>query len=304
MKLWNKYYTPATIDEAVNLLTQHAGQARIIAGGTDLLIDMKAAGDPIPHEALVDITSIPDLRDITESDDQVIIGAGVTHTQIVKSAVLASHATCLVESCGVVGGPQVRNVATLGGNVAHALPAADGTTSLMVLDTEAEVIYQGERQWLPLADLFMGPGESLLDSTRDVLLRFRFKLTGTNEATAFKRIMRPQGVALPVLGCAVWVKLDDSGTTYADVHVSIAPVAPRPTRIAEVEAALIGQPATEDTLRTAIQVAREALNPRTSKYRATADYRREMIEVLLQRTLPLAVERARTGTAIPEDIGI
>src|SRR5690606_26501563 len=198
MKLWNKYYTPTTIDEAVNLLTQHAGQARIIAGGTDLLIDMKAAGDPIPHEALVDITSIPDLRDITESDDQVIIGAGVTHTQIVKSALLASRATCLVESCGVVGGPQVRNVATLGGNVAHALPAADGTTSLMVLDAEAEVIYQGERQWLPLVDLFMGPGESLLDSTRDVLLRFRFKLTGTNEATAFKRIMRPQGVALPV----------------------------------------------------------------------------------------------------------
>jgi carbon-monoxide dehydrogenase medium subunit len=137
-----------------------------------------------------------------------------------------------------------------------------------------------------------------------VLLRFRFKLSGTNEATAFKRIMRPQGVALPVLGCAVWVKLDDTGTTYADVRVSIAPVAPRPTRIPEVEAALIGQPATEDTLRTAIQVAREVLNPRTSKYRATADYRREMIEVLLRRTLPLAVERARTGDAIPEDIGI
>lgn len=304
MKLWNKYYTPTTIDEAVNLLSQHAGQARIIAGGTDLLIDMKAEGDPIPHEALVDITSIPDLCSITESDGQVTIGAGVTHTKIVKSPLLGSRATCLVESCGVVGGPQVRNVATLGGNVAHALPAADGTTSLIALDTEVEVIYQGERKWLPLAELFMGPGESLLDSTRDMLLRFRFRLCAAGEATAFKRIMRPQGVALPVLGCAVWVKLDETRSNYEDVRVSIAPVAPRPTRIAEVEAALIGKPTTEDTLQDAIHIARDVLKPRTSKYRATADYRREMIEVLLHRTLPLAVERARTGEAIPEDIGI
>ena len=304
MKLWNKYYTPATIDEAVELLSSHAGQARVIAGGTDLLIDMKAEGDPVPHEALVDITSIPDLRSIDEQGGHVVIGAGVTHTQIVKSALLAGRATCLVESCGVVGGPQVRNVATLGGNVAHALPAADGTTSLVALKAEAEIIHQGERKWVDLLDLFLGPGESLLDSTRDVLLRFRFPLCAEHEATAFKRIMRPQGVALPVLGCAVWVRLDESGTHYEHTRVSIAPVAPRPVRVTEIEAALNGQPATDDTLNHAVNVARTVLNPRTSKYRATADYRREMVEVLLRRTLPLAVERARTGHATPEDIGI
>ncbi len=304
MKLWNKYYTPTTIDEAMQLLSSHAGQARVIAGGTDLLIDMKAEGDPIPHEALVDITSIPDLRSIDAQDDHAIIGAGVTHTQIVKSALLAGRATCLVESCGVVGGPQVRNVATLGGNVAHALPAADGTTSLVALDAEAEIIHRGERKWLPLLELFLGPGESLLDSTRDMLLRVRFQLCAEHEATAFKRIMRPQGVALPVLGCAVWVRLNAAGTHYERVRVSIAPVAPRPVRIGEIEDALHGRPANDDTLQDAVNIAREVLNPRTSKYRATADYRREMIEVLLRRTLPLAVERARTGEATPEDIGV
>ncbi len=304
MKLWNRYYTPTTIDEALQLLTSHAGQARVIAGGTDLLIDMKVEPDPTPHEALVDITSIPDLCSIDEQDGAASIGAGVTHTQIVKSALLAGRATCLVESCGVVGGPQVRNVATLGGNVAHALPAADGTTSLVVLDAEAEVIYRGERQWRPLLELFLGPGESLLNPTRDMLLRFRFRLCGAREATAFKRIMRPQGVALPVLGCAVWVRLDESRTHYESARVCLAPVAPRPVRVTEVEQALAGRRADDDTLQAAVNVARDVLHPRTSKYRATADYRREMVEVLLRRTLPLAVERARTGEAVPEDIGI
>src|SRR4030095_10435782 len=123
-------------------------------------------------------------------------------------------ATCLIESCGVVGGPQVRNVATLGGNVAHALPAGDGTTSLVALDAEAEIIHLGNRKWLPIRELFLGPGQSLLDSSRDLLLRFRFKACADGEASAFKRIMRPQGVALPVLGCAVSVRLDSTRSVY------------------------------------------------------------------------------------------
>lgn len=303
MKLWEHYFTPSTIDEAAALLQQHAGQARIIAGGTDLLVDMRAEGAE-PHPALVDITTIPDLRSIDEQDGAAIIGAGVTHTQIVRSPLLGSRATCLVESCGVVGGPQVRNVATLGGNVAHALPAADGTTSLVALAAEAEIIYEGVRQWRPLLELFLGPGQSLLDSTRDLLLRFRFPLVQPGEATAFKRIMRPQGVALPVLGCAVWVRLNEERTHYQQARVCIAPVGPRPQRITAVEEVLAGKPVSAPTLDEAVRVALDTLKPRTSKYRATADYRREMIAVLLRRTLPLAVQRAQTGEAIPEDIGI
>ena len=140
MKLWNHYHTPHTTDEAVHLLNQYAGEARIVAGGTDLLVDARAEIHP-PHEALIDITHIPELLNIREDGDTIYIGAGVTHTSIVKSQAIASGATCLVESCGVVGGPQVRNVATLGGNVAHALPAGDGTTSLVALDAEVEVFY-------------------------------------------------------------------------------------------------------------------------------------------------------------------
>lgn len=303
MKLWNNYHTPSTIEDAVEVLARYAGQARVIAGGTDLLVDMRAEGAAL-QEAFVDITRIPELVNIENRDGFVYIGAGVTHSQIVKSSMMVSAATCLVESCGVVGGPQVRNVATLGGNVAHALPAGDGTTSLVALNAEAEVIHEGNRRWVPILDMFRGPGESLLDSTRDLLLRFRFRAAAAREATAFSRIMRPQGVALPVLGCAVWLQLDESLTHYEAARISIAPIGPKPTQVSEVETFLQGKPASDATIAEAIKLAQSVLHPRTSKYRATAEYRIEMIEVLLRRTLSRAVNRAQTGVSVPEGVGM
>lgn len=303
MKLWNHYHTPTTADEAVDLLARYAGQAQVIAGGTDLLVDMRAEGVYHPHEALVDVTHIPELCRIEADGDIITIGAGVTHTQIVKSALIGRYATCLVESCGVVGGPQVRNVGTLGGNVAHALPAGDGTTSLVALDAEADVIYMGERKRVPIQDMYLGPGKSLLDPHRDLLLSFRFRRAADREATAFKRIMRPQGVALPILGCAVWVRLDETRAAFEAARIAIAPIGPTPGRADEMEHAMTGQPATIETVERMAALAQSTLHPRTSKYRATADYRREMIGVLVRRTLSLAVKRAQTGVIVPEGVG-
>lgn len=303
MSLWTHYHTPTTIDEALALLAGYKGRARVIAGGTDLLLDIRHGHMPRP-DALVDITHIASITALRQDGDVMALGAGVTHARIVAEPVLAARATCLVESCGVIGGPQVRNVGTIGGNVAHALPAGDGTTSLVALDAEADVALDGVRQWLPLRDLFVGPGQSRLDQTRDVLAGFRFRLCGPREGSAFKRIMRPQGVALPILGCAAWVRLDESGECFADLRICIGPVAKVPARAEAVEGALRGAAVGADAVERAVTVARETLRPRTSKYRATATYRQEMIEVLLRRVLPLAVQRARTGEAIPEGVGM
>lgn len=303
IKLWNQYHTPKSTDEALALLAQYAGQAQVIAGGTDLLVDKRAEGGYHPYEALIDITHIPELRKIEEDGDFITIGAGVTHTQIVKSALIARYATCLVESCGVVGGPQVRNVGTLGGNVAHALPAGDGTTSLVALDAEADVIYMGERRRVPILEMYLGPGKSLLNPCCDLLLSFRFRRAADREATAFKRIMRPQGVALPILGCGVWIRLDETRATFEAARIAIAPIGPTPGRADEVEQALVGQSATAETVERMAELAQATLHPRTSKYRATADYRREMIGVLVRRTLTLAIHRAQTGDIIPEGVG-
>jgi len=298
MTLWNHYFSPTTLEEATTLLARYNGQAKVVAGGTDLILDLRQGHHP-PVDALVDVTGIEDLNHITLKNNSFTIGAGITHAQIVKNADLARQATCLVESCGVVGGPQVRNVGTLGGNVAHALPAGDGTTSLVALDAEAEIIKEGRRQWVPILDMFAGPGQSLLDTSRDILIQFRFKAGGSRQASAFKRIMRPQGVALPILGCAVWVQLDEAGQTVTAARLCIGPVAKTPTRATQTEAALIGRPATAQTIEQAATVAMDELHPRTSKYRATAAYRHLLIDVLLRRTLPVAIERAKTGRATP-----
>ncbi|MDX1687653.1 MAG: xanthine dehydrogenase family protein subunit M [Candidatus Promineifilaceae bacterium] len=314
MPLWEKYHRPQTIDDALARLREHGGRARILAGGTDLLLEMQQGHRP-PVEAMVDVTAIPEMIEIRHDRQTGLIelGAAVTHTQIVKSDLITRQATCLVESCGVIGGPQVRNVATLGGNVAHALPAADGTTALVVLDAEAEIAAPSGRSWRPILSLFKGPGISTVDQTRELITRFRFPAGTRGTGTAFKRIMRPQGIALPILACAVWVKVGEhvsgngSGEAGADVvddvRICIGPVQPVPTRAREAEQALRGR-SLQEALPDAVAAAQAEFSPRTSKHRATAEYRVEMIDVLLRRALPLAVRRARTGEAVPEGLGL
>ena len=315
MNLWQHYHTPKTVDEALERLREHDGRARVVGGGTDLILEMQQGRKP-PVEAMVDVTAIPDMMEIRERDGLIEIGGGVTHTEIVKSDLIARQATCLVESCGVIGGPQVRNVATLGGNVAHALPAADGTTALVVLDGEAEVARVDGRAWRPILRLFKGPGISAVDHGREVITRFRFPAGTPGTGSAFKRIMRPQGVALPILACAVWVSLKEQGAgieeqeqgaekevVIEEARICIGPVRPVPTRARQAEQALNGRSLGE-ALDDVVSEAQAEFSPRTSKHRATAEYRVEMIEVLLRRALPLAARRALTGEAEPEGVGL
>ena len=297
MPLWNEYHLPTSVDEAVAVLARYDGQARVVAGGTDLILDLQQ-GSEHPVEALVDVTHIVGLNEIREADGSITIGCGVTHNQIVTSELLHHKATCLVEASYVVGGPQVRNVATLGGNVAHALPAADGTTALNALEAEVEVASFHGRRWLPFTQLFRGPGQSAIDSTREVLTAVRFKATGAHAASASSRIMRPQGVALPIMNMAVRVRVIDDRIDEA--AVAVAPVAPTPFRCKQTELFLKGQLASPETIEAAVRILLSECHPRTSAHRATAEYRREVLPVLLRRTLSKAIERAKTGVAVPE----
>lgn len=317
MNLWQHYHMPKTVDEALARLREYDGRARVVGGGTDLILEMQQGRKPAV-EAMVDVTAIPDITQIRVQDGLIEIGAGVTHTEIVKSEMVARQATCLVESCGVIGGPQVRNVATLGGNVAHALPAADGTTALVVLDAEVEVARTDGRVWRPILRLFKGPGISAVDHSRELITRFRFPAGAPGTGSAFKRIMRPQGVALPILAGAVWVRIGDQGSGIGDqedwsaamgeclvedARICIGPVQPVPVRARQAEQALRGRSLAE-ALDEVVAEAQAEFTPRTSKHRATAEYRVEMIEVLLRRALPLAVRRALTGEAVPEGVGL
>ena len=300
MRRWRAYHTPTTVAEALSLLHQHKDKARIIAGGTDLILDMEAEHTAAP-EVLVDVTKIAGIDRIAQEDGWIVLGAGITHTQIESSPLLHAQARCLTESCGVIGGPQVRNVATLGGNVAHALPAADGTIGLLALEAEVEVAAHGGRHtWQPLLSIFAGPGRNRL-APDQMLHAFRFRPIAARAGNAFDRIMRPQGVALPVLAIAARVQLDATLRRVEDAVIAIGPAGPTPFRASGAEEALTTAKAFDDAaVENAVAAAQAQARLRTSKYRASQEYRREMIGVLLKRVLQAAVERARMNVAPAE----
>jgi CO/xanthine dehydrogenase FAD-binding subunit len=292
---------PRSIDEAVQWLNHYDGRAQVIGGGTDLLLEIQQGQRPAV-EAMIDPSHISGLDHITMDDEYITIGCAVTHTQIVRDENVVRHGTCLVEGCGVIGGPQVRNVATLAGNVAHALPAGDGTIGLLALGGEIEVADANGSRWMALQDAFLGPGKSVIDHHRAILTRLRFRPTGPREASAFTRVMRPQGVALPMISMAARLQLDDSDTITA-ARVSLGPAGPVPYLAEAAMEVLTGGPAVTEQFDRAVEAVLDSVTLRTSKYRATQEYRVQMIRTQLPLILTLAAERARSGHAVPEGIG-
>ena len=287
---WRNYHAPRTVDAAIELLQHYDGDARVIGGGTDFLVETRR-GLHRPVEAIIDATRIEGLDSITEEDGYIVIGCGVTHSQIVADHRIRAHASCLAESCGVIGGPQVRNVGTLAGNVAHALPAGDGTIGLLALDGEIEIAAAGGSRWIPARESFVGPGRSVIDRGKEVLTRLRFRPTGEGEGSSHHRVMRPQGLCLPIISTAARVRLDEAGNIET-VTVSMGPVGPVPWVAEPVVAVLQGGPPARERFDEAAEAVIAEVTLRTSKYRATSEYRQAMIRTYLPLILARAVERA------------
>ena len=290
---WNRYYAPDTIAAALDILQRYDGRARVIGGGTDLLVETRR-GLRRPIEAIVDATRISGLDTIAEDGDYITIGCGVTHTTIVNDPRIMRYGQCLSESCGVIGGPQVRNTGTLAGNVAHALPAGDGTIGLMALGGEVEVTGRDGARWVRAKDTFKGPGRSVIDRHHEILTRLRFKRQADNEGSAFHRVMRPQGLCLPIISMATCLQME--GDAIVSAGISMGPVGPVPWFAEPAAETLVGQPATEEQFRKATEVALEHVSLRTSKYRATEEYRETMIRTWLPIILASAVRRAGVPT--------
>lgn len=286
---WKNYYAPDTVAAALDILQRHEGRARVIGGGTDLLVETRR-GLRRPIEAIVDATRIAGLDAITQEGDYIVIGCGVTHTTIVADPRIIRYGRCLSESCGVIGGPQVRNTGTLAGNVAHALPAGDGTIGLLALGGEVEVASADGTRWMPARDSFAGPGRSIIDRHREILTRLRFKRATDHEGSAFHRVMRPQGLCLPIISMAARLRMD--GDRIAAASISMGPVGPVPWFAEPAAAILIGERASEVQFEKAASVALENVTLRSSKYRATEEYRETMIRTYLPIILATAAHRA------------
>jgi carbon-monoxide dehydrogenase medium subunit len=243
-----------------------------------------------PVDTLVDVTQIEEMCALEVRGDHLFIGAARPLNEVVASPIVQMHAQALYEAAGLIGGPQVRNTATLGGNVAHALPAADGAVSLVSLDAKAEVASPDGRRVVPMLDLYAGPGKSTLDPRREVLVGFRVALRKPGQASAFRRVMRPQGVAIAILNLGVWI--ERKGDQIVDARIAIGPAGPKPLRARAAEAALWGRSYSPETMQAAAEALLGEAKFRTSPHRATAEYRRHTACVLLEQTLSVAWQRA------------
>jgi len=289
---WIAYEKPRRIEEALALLKEAKGKGRVIAGGTDLILQLKRR-ERVAH-LLVDITGIEEMKEIREEEGWVRIGAGITHGEVARHPLICRDVKALAQGCSKVGSPQIRNMGTLVGNVVSAQPAADGAIPLMALEAEMKVIFSEGERWIGLGDAYKGIGLSVIDATMEVVSEVRFRKPGPYCGTGFFRMARRKALALPILNGAASIEIEPSGGRIKRARIALGPVAEKPFRPGKAEAFLESADISAENLREACRVASEEANPRTS-LRGSADYRKEMVKVNLQRTIEKILDELRKG---------
>ena len=285
-----EYRAPTSIAEAVALAARFGDDARFLASGTDLLLQIERR--QIAPRHVISLARVPGL-DSFAANGRIVLGGGVTQRTIEKSAVFQGALRALVEGAEVIGGHQVRNVATVAGNIVNASPAADLVPVLLALDGEVTLVGTTGERALPLDRFLLGPGRT--DRRPDELL-LRVTAPGLPPATgtAFLKTGRRRAMEISIVCVAARVTLDAAGERAADVRIALGAVAPRTIRARAAETALAGQPVTAEAFRAAGALAVEACDP-ISDVRASSAFRRHLVATLVPRALARAVERARVA---------
>jgi len=289
MNLWQEYLRPTNLSQALQAFAEAPGPILPVAGGTDLLLDLEQ-GRHSPVHTLLDVTSIAEMTALEVRGDELFVGAAVPVNRIVLNPLVVAHAQALTEACNLIAGPQVRNVATLGGNVAHALPAADGTIALLALNAQAEVAGIAGNRRVSFKELFLGPGKSSLKHGEELLVGFYIPLSNSHQASCFKRIMRPQGVALPIINLAIW--LERLADKFNQIRIAVGPGGPTPWSGNAAEKTLMNNPLTDETFNVAVEALLGQVGFRSSARRAGSDYRRHIVVGLFKDVLETAWVRA------------
>lgn len=280
------YKTPNTIQEAVELLWQADGKAKIIAGGTDLVIGLRNE-DQHPQR-IIDITRIEELRKIEEKNGAISIGAAVTHSEISSSLLIKKFAKVLSDAVSEIGSPQIRNLGTIGGNIVNASPAADTLPPLMALNAIGKVVSkEGEKQ-VPLHQLFKGPYETSL-RPHELLAHVTFQKLSSEMRSSFVRLARRDAMAIARMSLAIVLKIEKREKRIKDIRIAAGSVTPTPQRMSEAEAFLIGKSPDEGTLQRASVKVSETMIHR-SGVRPSTSYKRPVVEALFIRAMRRAIE--------------
>ncbi len=304
------YLRPRTFEEALSLLDQHREKAKLIAGGTDVIVMIKR--QVIAPDVLISLQGIPGL-DQMMYNGSLSIGPMVTHRAIEKSEVIKKNFSALTDAVDDLGSVQIRNVATIGGNICTAAPSADTATPLLVLGTQVKIkSLKGERI-VPIEEFFEGPGKTVL-KTGEMVKELWIPKPLPNTGSAYYKLQRRLALDLPILGVSVLLSLDKNKVTCSDLLCTVSPIstilhkmeedeivckdvrialgvaAPTPMRVLKAEGLLRGKKLSDELLEEAANTASQEAQPRDS-IRGEAWYRKDMVRILVKRMAMKSIER-------------
>lgn len=285
--MWKQYFQVTSLDEAVALLAEHGAKARLMAGGTDLLIELER-GQRKGVEVVIDISRVAGSDTITEENGYVRIGALVTHNDVVASDLLRRVALPLVQASWEVGAPQIRNRATVVGNLITASPANDTISPLMALDAQVHLKSVSGERIIPLSEFYTGLRRTVMQPD-ELVTAVSFRALGADERGIFLKLGLRRAQAISVINVSAVLKMD--GDTVLTAALTLGCVAPTIIRVPAAESALVGHTLTPEVIHSAAKAAVETPTPITD-VRSPAEYRTEMVAVLVTR----ALRRLAAGT--------
>lgn len=285
---WIDYATPHSVREAVDVLSEAGGRARVMAGGTDLLVALRAGVYDI--DLVVDGKNIPELNEITyDPTNGLTLGAAVPCYKIYGNQAVATAYPGLIDAASLIGGTQIQGRASLGGNLCNATPSADSIPPMIVLSGTANIAGPNGNRQVAIEDFCTGVRQNALGSD-EILVSLHFPAPVANSGANYIRFIPRNEMDIAVAGAGVSVVLDNGDIKEA--RVSLASVAPTPLFVQEAGDAIAGKPANDETVRIASGIARDAARPITDM-RGTIEFRQHLCEVLTRRALNTAIERAK-----------
>ena len=288
------YQAPTSLDKAVTLLVSRGGQARPLAGGTDLLVQMRHG--LLAPDVVVDLKQIPELNQLWfDVHTGLTVGAAVSCARLCEQAVVRERYPGLVDAASIIGGPAIRERATLGGNLCNAAPSGDTIPAMMVLGATCNLAGPDGARTLPVETFCTAPGQTVL-APGELLVSIQFPAPQPRSGARYLRFIPRGEMDIAVAGAGAWLRLDEEQSHIAEARVALAAVAPTPLLAVDAADALHGQPPTEAAFARAAQLAQETARPITDA-RGTAAQRHHLVGVLVKRALRGAAQRAK-GAAI------
>ena len=276
-----EYFHAASVEEALKLMENP--EAKLKAGGTDLIPQMKRGA--VNFQAIVDISGIESLEKIVERDDTVEIGPLATHNQIIRSEIIIKYFPVLSQSASMMAGPQIRNMGTIGGNICNASPAGDLIPGLIVLGAHFEITGHDGKRNVPADEFFTGPGQTVM-AKNEMLTKIIVPKPKPGSSAVYIKHGRRNAMEIAQVGVACMIVNDDK---ISEARIALGAVAPTPIRAVAAEKILVGSEGSDSVIAEAAKAARKSCKPITD-VRTTAEYREEIVEVLIRRGINAALK--------------